>query len=300
MARLNFAETEITAGALGGLLLAPTDTEIGPILLIIPGSGPTDRDGNSPLGIRAATYRLMAEDLARQGIASLRIDKRGLFSSAVATQNANDVTIADYVDDIGHWIDRIHRLGSSSIFLAGHSEGGLVALAAAAGKPVAGIVLLASPGRKFGDILTSQLQSNPANTALLPEAMAAIEALSAQRRVDDSILHPALRPIFRADVQRYLMDLFTYDPIVLLRQIAVPVLVLQGTRDLQIGTEDALALAAVRSNIELLLLPEVNHVLKTVTQDDRASNLATYGDPDLPISSAVADAVAAFIRKCRA
>ncbi len=68
-----------------------------PIILIIAGSGPTDRNGNSPLGVNAAPYRLLAEGLAAEGIGSVRIDKRGLFGSLTAVRDANAVTIADCV-----------------------------------------------------------------------------------------------------------------------------------------------------------------------------------------------------------
>ena len=71
-----------------------------PVVLIVPGSGPTDRDGNSPLGGAAVPYALLARALARQGIASVRIDKRGLFGSAGAVAGSNAVTIADYGDDL--------------------------------------------------------------------------------------------------------------------------------------------------------------------------------------------------------
>ena len=70
-----------------------------PVVVIIPGSGPTDRDGNNPMGVTAASYRLLAESLAKRGISSVRIDKRGMFGSKAAIANGNDVTIAAYAAD---------------------------------------------------------------------------------------------------------------------------------------------------------------------------------------------------------
>ena len=84
-------------GDLAGTLVAPAEGQ--PLVLIIPGSGPTDRDGNSPLGVTAAPYRLLADALAERGIGTLRIDKRGMFASKAAVADANAVTIADYVTD---------------------------------------------------------------------------------------------------------------------------------------------------------------------------------------------------------
>ncbi len=99
------AQTPIEApgpnGPLAGTLLGEGKGH--PVVLIIPGSGPTDRDGNSPLGIAAAPYRLLAEALAAQGIATARIDKRGMFGSKAAISDANAVTIADYAADVHAW-----------------------------------------------------------------------------------------------------------------------------------------------------------------------------------------------------
>jgi hypothetical protein len=90
-------------GSLKGTLLRPCPKPEH-VILIIPGSGPTDRDGNNPLGVNASTYRLMAENLALKGIATLRVDKRGMFASSAAVTDANAVTINDYVDDVCSWI----------------------------------------------------------------------------------------------------------------------------------------------------------------------------------------------------
>ena len=95
-------------GALAGTMVRSIEGE-GPVALIIPGSGPTDRDGNSPLGIKAASYRLLAQGLAAQGITTVRIDKRGMFGSDAAVADANAVTIADYVSDIATWVRRIRE-----------------------------------------------------------------------------------------------------------------------------------------------------------------------------------------------
>jgi len=294
-----FTESEIKAGALGGALVAVPNMAERPAALILPGSGPTDLDGNNPLGIRAATYRYLAHELAQRGISSLRIDKRGLFSSAGATADPNAVTIGDYVQDTETWLDRIRKAtGAAKVWLIGHSEGGLVALATAlTSRHVAGIILLAAPGRKLGAILRAQLSANPANGPLLNEAMTAIEALERGDRIKDATLHPALKPLFREEVQAFLIDALSYDPADLLRQVTVPVLVVQGEKDLQVSAEDAHLLAAARPGVELVLLPDVNHVLKTIQGDGTAANFAAYGDADQPLSREVADAIADYINR---
>ncbi len=201
------------AGALKGVLLTPAKP--GPALLIIPGSGQTDHDGNSPAGLRAGTYRLLAEGLAAHGITSLRIDKRGLFASRAAVPDADAVTIGDYAADVHAWIGVLRaRTGQSCVWLLGHSEGGLVALVAADGRPdVCGVVLVATPGRPYGEVLRAQLHANPANAPLLAQADGAIDALEAGRHYDTAEMHPALRPLFRLAVQGFLISAFAVDPV---------------------------------------------------------------------------------------
>jgi uncharacterized protein len=269
-----------------------------PVILIIPGSGPTDRDGNSPLGIRAGTYRLLADGLAAAGIASVRIDKRGLHGSAAAVADANAATIADYAADVASWVRAIRaETAAGCVVLLGHSEGGLVALEAASGADVCGLVLAATPGRPLGAILREQLRANPANAPLLPDAEAAISALENGRRVDVSGLPVPLRALFRPEVQPFLIDLMARDPVRLAATIRLPMLILQGDRDLQVGVEDARRLRTAAADAELTLLPDVNHVLKRAPAGGRAENLATYADPALPLADGVVDAVTGFMRR---
>jgi pimeloyl-ACP methyl ester carboxylesterase len=170
------AETEIEApgpkGPLKGLMVS-VDKPDAPVVLIIPGSGPVDRDGNSLHGLNTDTCKLLAQGLAARGIASVRIDKRGMRSSAAAIPNANDVTIADYASDVHSWAATIlKQTGGKCIWVLGHSEGGLVAMAAAKDNQadICGLLLVATPGRPFSDLIKDQIRSNPANAAIQDEA----------------------------------------------------------------------------------------------------------------------------------
>ncbi|MDP5102886.1 MAG: lysophospholipase, partial [Erythrobacter sp.] len=194
-------------GALKGTLLVPAEVQRPPTAVIIPGSGPTDRDGNNPLGVRASTYRLMAEALTDNGVATLRIDKRGMFGSAAAIADANKVSLQDYADDTRLWAEAARtRTGADCVWLIGHSEGGLVALQAAQSMPnLCGLVLVAAAGRPLGQVIKDQLAANPANGFLLAEANAAIDKLSAGERVDVTGMHPALVPLFNPPVQDFLI-----------------------------------------------------------------------------------------------
>ncbi|XLZ69453.1 alpha/beta fold hydrolase [Massilia sp. SR12] len=284
------------AGPLKGVLL---EAEGGAkrVALIIPGSGPTDRDGNNRLGVQASTYKLLAHDLAARSVATVRIDKRGMFTSAAAVPDANAVTIADYAADVRSWVGVIRkRTGVDCIWLIGHSEGGLVAMAAADAEPgICGLVLVATAGRPMGTVLREQIKANPANAPLLTQAMSAIDALEQGRRVDTADMHPALKGLFAPQVQGFLVSAFAYDPARMLARYAKPVLILQGQRDIQVGERDALLLKQAVPNGTLVLLPNVNHVLKQVQSDAMRANLASYADPSLPLAPGVGSAIAEFM-----
>src|SRR5438045_3657301 len=220
-------------GPLAGILVDAGNGS--PVVLIIPGSGPTDRDGNNPLGVKAGPYRLLANALAREGVSTVRIDKRGMFGSKRAVVDANRVRIADYARDTHSWISSIRRVtGAQCVWLLGHSEGGLVALTAAQ-RPagICGVITVAAVGRKIGTVLRQQLAANPANAPYLGAANDAIEALEAGKRVDAASLPQPLRRLFAEDVQTLLIDLFAENPAALAAKLKVPLLIVQGDNDIQ-------------------------------------------------------------------
>jgi pimeloyl-ACP methyl ester carboxylesterase len=284
-----------------GAPLAGTMLDAGngaPIILIIPGSGPTDRDGNNPLGVKAGPYRLLAEALVREGISTVRIDKRGMFGSKRAAVDANRVTIAGYADDAQAWVSSIRRItGASCAWLLGHSEGGLVALTAAQRpKGICGVIAVAAVGRKIGTVLRQQLADNPANAPFLAAANGAIDSLEAGKRVDVAALPEPLRKLFADDVQTLLIDLFAENPAALAAKLKVPLLIVQGDNDIQVSVEDAKALAAAQPKARLVVLPGVNHLLKIPAGTDRAANLRAYADPKLPIAPSAIEAIAGFVK----
>ncbi len=299
---LALAVSEVTIpgpkGPLAGTLVSAgvSAGEAAPVVVVIPGSGPTDRDGNSPLGITPASYRLLAEALAAKGVSTLRIDKRGMFGSK-AGGDPNAVTIGAYADDARGWAaEAATRTGRRCAWLLGHSEGGLVAMAAAQ-RPagICGVVLVAAPGRPLAQVMRAQLRATPANAPILAPALAAIDSLEAGRTVDPAGLPPPLPSLFPSAVQGFMIDLFAQKPDRLVAALRVPVLIVQGDRDLQVSVEDARTLAAAAPKATLTLVPGVNHVLKSV-EADPASNMASYRDPSIPVAPAVVDAIAGFVK----
>ena len=289
-------------GPEGSLIGTYVEPEKGkPLVLILPGSGPTDRDGNNPMGVTAAPYRMVAEALGERGIGTLRADKRGLFASKAAVADPNAVTISDYVDDVAAWSALARALsGRECVWLLGHSEGGLVALAAQERlENICGVVLVAAPARSYGTLLREQLQANPANAPVLADALAAINALEAGERVDVSSMHPALQRLFAPQVQGFLIDAMRYDPAAMAKVATLPLLIVQGGKDLQVPVTDGELFHAARPSAQYVLLTDMNHVLKGVAGDDPAANLAAYRDPEQPLAEGLVDAIAGFVEDAR-
>ena len=230
--------------------------------------------------------------------ATVRIDKRGMFGSAGAVPDANAVTMADYVADTAAWVKSVRaKTEAPCVWLIGHSEGGLVALAAAQEvENLCGVVLIAAAGRPLGDVIKSQLRANPANAPLLQAADAAIDELSAGRRVDASALPQPLAPLFNPAVQGFLISTFSLDPADLVATARLPILIVQGGKDMQVSVADAERLKAGNPGAMLIILPNANHVLKDVAGNSPSDNMAAYQAPDLPLSEGLVSGIAAFVR----
>jgi uncharacterized protein len=262
--------------------------------VIIAGSGPTDRDGNSPLGVSAGSYRLLAEGLAEHGVATVRYDKRGAGESVAALGNEADLRFEHMVDDaLAFAAEARARTGQDCVWLIGHSEGTGIAQMAAARSPdgICGLVLLAGMGRRPRAILEEQLGPQ------LPEPLKtqtfdALARLEAGELVADT--PPALAALLRPSVQPFLISLLALDPAALISAYEGPVFIGQGATDIQTTVEDARALKAARPEATLVIWDGVNHLLK-VAPAERMANIATYSNPRLPLADGVVEDVAGFI-----
>jgi uncharacterized protein len=283
-------------GLAGTLTLPKRAAARGPAVLIIAGSGPTDRDGNGPL-ISTDCYRLLAAGLAANGIRSLRYDKRGIGGSAGLMTREDDVRFDDFVHDaVAAARALARREDVSSVVIAGHSEGGLIALRAVHAVAVAGLVLLATPGRPFADLLRAQFRGAPMPEHLRAEALRIIDTLAANESVDD--VPDELAPVFRASVQSYLRSVMTIDPRIEIAQVPVAVLLLYGGRDLQVPLEHRDLMAKAKPDARVVTVASANHVLKP-SPAARAGNIATYTDRSRPLDPGIVPPIALFVEDLR-
>ena len=292
------AEREVTVGALHGTLLTPDKLVTRAAVLIIAGSGPTDRDGNSAVpGVKPASYKLLADGLAARGITSLRYDKRGVGASKAALTAEADVRFDDYVADAVAFAAELKRQpGVSCVVLFGHSEGALIAAVAAPAVKPCGVVSASGAGRSVEETVTAQLKASGVPEATMAQVAPVFGELRAGRLVPQV---PATDPLFRPAIEPYLISWMRHDPVKSLKAAPGPVLILQGERDIQVPPDDARRLAASRPDAQLVIVSGMSHVLKPAPAD-RAGNVATYADPNLPLSPEVVPEVAAFVERAGA
>lgn len=277
----------------GSLLLPRTDTPP-PVVLIIAGSGPTDRDGNNPAVGRIDILKRLALQLARNGIASVRYDKRGVAESLAATPDERNLSVERYVADAVAWSRRIKadpRFGP--LILLGHSEGALIASLAAGPAAADGVIALAGSGRPIDQVLREQLagQLPPKE---LQRAQALIDQLKAGRQSDQ--IPAPLKDVFRPSVQPYLISLFRQDPAAAFGALKVPALIIQGRNDTQVSPADARALHAAKPDAQLALIDGMNHMLR-ISPPGMGQQRDAYTNPELPLASALGERIVAFVRQ---
>ncbi len=262
------------------------------VALIIAGSGPTDRNCNSPGGIHTNAYKMLAEGLANEGISSLRFDKRWIGQSVPSGMDSKEVTLEDYIDDVRVLIDYLAAEGYERIVLIGHSEGSTIALAAALNNPkVASVVSLAGAGKPLSDVIVEQITAQSS------------ELGEASRILMDSLvnghtpkrIHPFLLSMFNPSAFAFLASYGRHDPAVYASKLTQPLMIVNGTTDIQVGVEQAELLKSANSKATYRIYDGMNHVLKAAPTD-RMQNIATYSNPDLPLFDGLVSDITSFIK----
>lgn len=278
-------------GDITGTLTIPEQQSNIPVVLIIAGSGPTDRNGNNPM-MKNESLQLLAHGLAMNKIASLRFDKRGIGESKAAFTSEADLRFEDYIKDARAWIDTLKKDARfTKVVVVGHSEGSLIGMIAALNK-AHGFVSIAGAGRSADKILKEQLATQPA--MVKDSSYPIIDSLVMGKTVQH--VPAMLFALFRPSVQPYMISWFHYDPQTEIKKLTIPVLVLQGTNDLQVTVEDANLLAKSNTRAQLALIKNMNHVFRIV-EGDRKENLAAYITPTLPISQELVSTISTFVQQ---
>lgn len=290
-----FKETNVTLKInidhLYGTLTVPDDVKKCPVALIIAGSGPTDRNGNNPM-MKNNSLKMLAEALAKNGIASLRFDKRGIGESKASAVTESSLVFENYTEDAKSWINFLKQdKRFTQLTVIGHSEGSLIGMIA--GAKANKFISIAGAGESADKLLKSQISSK-SNKQVEDMTFPIIDSLKAGNKVNK--VDPLLNSLFRASIQPYLISWFKYDPQIEIKKLTVPVLIIQGNNDLQVSVKDAENLSQANKNAELVIIDKMNHVLKIIDGDKQA-NIASYNNENLPVSETMINKIVSFIKK---
>jgi pimeloyl-ACP methyl ester carboxylesterase len=288
---------ETPTGKIFGTLELPRRGDSFPVALIISGSGPTDRNGNSRvLAGPNNSLKLLAQGLAERGVASVRYDKRGIGESINAATKESDLRFTTYIYDAAAWGEKLRGdKRFKSLTIVGHSEGSLIGMVAAYLMNADAYVSIAGSGRPAADILHEQMKSK-LPPELLNQTDSILKSLTEGKTVYDT--PQQLAALFRPSVQPYLISWFKYDPAKEIAKLSVPVLIAQGTTDLQVSVQDAKLLSQARPSAKLLIVDGMNHVLKDVPTDAQ-QQIKSYSDPSLPVDMKLIDAIAGMVNSTR-
>lgn len=251
-----------STGTLHGTLETPNSPTPVPAILLLSGGIPIDRDGNSHLYPDSNnTIKLLAEALQRQGIATLRYDKRAVKASRGACRSEEELRTEVYVQDALAWGKKlVDDKRFASVFVLGHGESSLIGILTARTLAADGFISLAGLGRPKQDILREQGKTYlPAD--LFQGMQQIISSLEQGKRID-SLPHFLFNMHFRPGLQPYMMSMFRYDPAKELAKLSVPSLVLCGTKDTDCPPSESKILASGSSLAKLSLVENMNHLLR--------------------------------------
>lgn len=287
-------------GKIAATLATPDSTECDTAAIIIAGSGPTDRNGNSGLNLNTYAYKMLSDELVAKGIATLRYDKRAVGGSFYPKEDVPNIIFDDFVADARDCIVYLKTLGYKRIVIIGHSEGGDIALHLAMDNDdaVVGIVLLSAAGYPVDTVLCRQLaqQLVPANIGLYMQAERIIRRIKGGEQVAVEEIPAELLSLFHPSVQPYLANWMAFDPAELMRQVTIPSLVISGGHDIQVLLSDAERLAEAGTNLTYVSFPNMSHVLKDCDTTDRIEQLVSvYTNANLPLTEGLSSTIVDFI-----
>jgi uncharacterized protein len=297
--KIFYEESEISipindGGFLIGTITTPAAKDSNNVLgIIVPGSGPTDRDGNQYGKFYPNSYKFLAHDLAQKGISTFRYDKRGIAASYQPSFSESKITFDTYIDDLVYLIKYFQKKYSyRKIVLIGHSEGALISYVAGKRAEVNAIVSIAGPGFPMDSIILEQLGERA--PFLKDKAADIFRRIRSNERTDS--IPKELSVIFRPSIMPFLKSMLQYDPCTEINNINVPIAIIQGDNDLQIKVDDAKKLYSCKTTATLIIIPGMNHVFK-LGESNTLKNIQQYNSPTIPIAHALINGIINFFNK---
>lgn len=262
------------------------------LIILIAGSGPTNRNGNQ-IGMQNNSLKYLAEDLSKEKYAVFSYDKRVIAQIIAGNVSEKEMLFDDIITDAKSVLDYFRKTTNyRKIVFAGHSEGSLVGMVAAREVGADAFISIAGPGSPIDEILTEQI-SRIAPTAK-EELVSSFEKLKKGESV--TVKSPFLNSLLRESIQPYMQSWLKYNPQLEIQKLKIPVLLLNGTKDLQVTATEAEKLKKAKPDATMVIIDNMNHVLKTITGDD-AENKASYTEPDIKNAPELAQSINLFLKK---
>jgi pimeloyl-ACP methyl ester carboxylesterase len=276
---------------LNGTLYTPLkSTKNTNLVILIAGSGPTDRDGNQK-GMTNNSLKLLAESLANNGIAVYSYDKRIFAQMAAGKLDEASLTFDNFIEDAKDVILFFkNQKKYHTITIAGHSEGALIGMVAAYGNADA-YISIAGAGRSIDEVLLEQIGKQA--PFLKDEVEKNLATLKSGNTFE--LKNQMLASLFRASVQPYMISWIKYHPQIEIKKIHIPTLLINGDKDIQVSVSDVHLLQQAKSDAQLKIIPNMNHIFKAIKGDD-TENKASYTNPEIPICTELTSIITTFIR----
>lgn len=286
----HFSSQDISVNNLiDGTLLLPNTIEKPNLVIIIGGSGPTDRNGNQSF-LKNNSLKKLAEGLSKNNIATYRYDKRIVKQIRLGIID-KDILFDDFVTDAISVIDYFKQKNSfKHIYVLGHSQGSLVGMLAAKAR-VDGFISISGVGQTIDNIVIEQI--NKTYPIFLKDANRIFNELRQGKKTND---YPKeLASVFNKDIQGFMMNWMQYNPQDEIKKLKMPILLIGGTKDIQVEPKEAELLHDAVPNSTLQLIDNMNHVLVTI-EGDAIENSKSYNESFIEISSQLLDHIINFIK----
>lgn len=273
-----------------GTLTLPRNPENASLVIFIQGSGPVNRDGNAPM-MKNDGMKKIAHELAEDGIASFRFDKR-IFKMDRLRIKEEDLKFEDFVTDVNSILTHFRNEGRfKKIILAGHSEGSLIGMLAAAQGEVDAYISLAGAGRPINEIIVEQIAKQSGE--LSENARVAFEEMGRTGRTSN--YSPFLESIFRKSVQPYMNSWLKFDPAVEVAKLEIPVLIVNGSFDIQVDVKDAEILHEASPGSQMVILENMNHIFRKI-EGEHLENTKAYNEPQRPLHPELIPTISEFVK----
>lgn len=273
-----------------GTLLSP-DSGSKTLAIIIAGSGPTDRDGNQNFLV-TNNLKKLAIALTNNGITTFRYDKRIVKQIRNGNIDKN-IKFDDFITDAISVVNYFKKQNTyKNIYVIGHSQGSLIGMIAAQQGKADGFISLAGAGQTIDNVITDQVEKTA--PMFTEDTKRIFEVLKNGQTTTD--FPPALASVFNLDVQPFIANWMSYNPQEEIKKLNIPVLIINGTKDLQVSVDEAKLLSEASKNSQLKIIDKMNHVLFIIEGDDQ-ENAKSYNDHAGKVSEELINTIVQFIKK---